>query len=95
MAAMARASDGTAGEGKLLKLGRQPKQAVSTAEAEAEDWQVPTLPNAQYAAYNRLKALPYEALSAAQQGFLAWCESPKGQLVMRECAELEQMLKFG
>jgi hypothetical protein len=39
--------------------------------------------------------LPYEALSAAQQGFLAWCESPKGQLVMRECAELEQMLKFG
>ena len=93
MAAMARASDGAAGEGKLLKLGRQPKQAVSTAEAE--DWQVPTLPNAQYAAYNRLKALPYEALSAAQQGFLAWCESPKGQLVMRECAELEQMLKFG
>ena len=56
---------------------------------------MPTLPNAQYAAYNRLKALPYEALSAAQQGFLAWCESPKGQLVMRECAELEQMLKFG
>ena len=93
MAAMARASDGAAGEGKVLKLGRQPEKAVSTAEAE--DWQVPTLPNAQYAAYNRLKALPYEALSAAQQGFLAWCESPKGQLVMRECAELEQMLKFG
>ena len=93
MAAMARASDGAAGEGKLLKLGRQPKQVAATAEAE--DWQVPTLPNAQYAAYNRLKALPYEALSAAQQGFLAWCESPKGQLVMRECAELEQMLKFG
>ena len=93
MAAMMRAADGAAGEGKLLKLGRQPKQVAATAEAE--DWQVPTLPNAQYAAYNRLKALPYEALSAAQQGFLAWCESPKGQLVMRECAELEQMLKFG
>ena len=90
MAAMARASDGAAGDGKVLKLGRQPEN-----DAAGEDWQVPTLPNAQYAAYNRLKGLPYEALSAAQQGFLAWCESPKGQLVMRECAELEQMLKFG
>lgn len=93
MAAMVRVSDGAAGDGKVLKLGRQPEKVAATAEAE--DWQVPTLPNAQYAAYNRLKALPYEALSAAQQGFLAWCESPKGQLVMRECAELEQMLKFG
>ena len=56
---------------------------------------MPTLPNAQYAEYKRLKALPYAGLSGAQQGFLAWCDSPKGQLVMRECAELEQMLKFG
>ena len=56
---------------------------------------MPTLPNAQYAEYNRLKILPYDALNTAQRGFLTWCESPKGQLVMRECAELEQMLKFG
>ena len=76
--------------GKVLKLERQPEKSDA-----ADDWKTPTLPNAQYAEYKRLKALPYAGLSGAQQGFLTWCDSPKGQLVMRECAELEQMLKFG
>ena len=89
LAAMAQPAGDLTG-GKVLKLERQPEKPDA-----ADDWKTPTLPNAQYAEYKRLKALPYAGLSGAQQGFLAWCDSPKGQLVMRECAELEQMLKFG
>ncbi len=92
LATMARAADGADG-GKLLRLDRQPENAATAAAGV--DWRMPTLPNAQSAEYNRRKIVPYDALNTAQRGFLAWCESPKGQLVMRECAELEQMLKFG